>query len=172
MFNVGPLELLIILVIALIVFGPEKLPELIRGVAVAIREFQRYSAELTEVVQHAQGDLTAAMAETTEAVNEAVRDIDQTVAVPGSAPASGAASAEAAPRCAPSEYDTAAVLVDPVDPFPREVVPPTAPEMDTAAALTDGPTVPPTLAYAAPGASGGPPTARRTRRRPTPESAA
>lgn len=42
----GPMELFVILVIALLVFGPKKLPEIGRGVGSAIREFKRHSRDL------------------------------------------------------------------------------------------------------------------------------
>lgn len=38
--NVGPLELIVILVIALIVLGPKKLPEVGRSVGKGLREFK------------------------------------------------------------------------------------------------------------------------------------
>jgi len=38
--NVGPLELAIVLIIALIVFGPKRLPELGRSLGKGIREFR------------------------------------------------------------------------------------------------------------------------------------
>lgn len=38
--NVGPLELAIVLIIALIVFGPKRLPELGKSVGRGIREFK------------------------------------------------------------------------------------------------------------------------------------
>ncbi len=38
--NVGPFELAIVLIIALIVFGPRKLPELGRSMGKGIREFK------------------------------------------------------------------------------------------------------------------------------------
>ncbi len=40
MFNVGPLELLLVLAIALIVLGPKKLPEVGRSVGRGLREFR------------------------------------------------------------------------------------------------------------------------------------
>lgn len=38
--NVGPLELAIVLIIALVIFGPKKLPELGRSLGRGIREFR------------------------------------------------------------------------------------------------------------------------------------
>ncbi len=38
--NVGPLELAIVLIIALVVFGPKRLPELGRSLGKGIREFR------------------------------------------------------------------------------------------------------------------------------------
>jgi sec-independent protein translocase protein TatA len=38
--NVGPLEIVVVLVIALIVFGPKRLPELGRSLGKGIREFK------------------------------------------------------------------------------------------------------------------------------------
>jgi sec-independent protein translocase protein TatA len=38
--NIGPLELAIVLIIALVVFGPKRLPELGRSLGKGIREFR------------------------------------------------------------------------------------------------------------------------------------
>ncbi|HKN92140.1 MAG TPA: twin-arginine translocase TatA/TatE family subunit [Acidimicrobiia bacterium] len=46
MFNIGPLELLAILVVALLVFGPEKLPEMGKQVGKAMREFKKFQESM------------------------------------------------------------------------------------------------------------------------------
>ena len=38
--NVGPLEILLVLIVALVVFGPKKLPDLGRSLGKGIREFK------------------------------------------------------------------------------------------------------------------------------------
>lgn len=38
--NIGPLEIIVVLVIALVVFGPKRLPELGNGLGRGIREFK------------------------------------------------------------------------------------------------------------------------------------
>lgn|SRR5512135_1931666 len=48
MFNIGLPELLIIVAIALIVFGPNKLPELARAFGKAMREFKKATEEVKE----------------------------------------------------------------------------------------------------------------------------
>jgi sec-independent protein translocase protein TatA len=40
MSNIGPMELIIVLVIALIVLGPKKLPEVGRSIGKGMREFK------------------------------------------------------------------------------------------------------------------------------------
>jgi sec-independent protein translocase protein TatA len=46
--NIGPLELILILVVALLVFGPKRLPEVGRSVGRGLREFRRASTELRD----------------------------------------------------------------------------------------------------------------------------
>jgi TatA/E family protein of Tat protein translocase len=51
MFNLGPFELLAILVVALLVFGPEKLPEIGKQVGKAMREFKKFQASMQDNVR-------------------------------------------------------------------------------------------------------------------------
>jgi Tat protein translocase TatB subunit len=45
-FNIGPAELMIIFILALLVVGPKKLPELSRQLGRGLREFRRVSDEV------------------------------------------------------------------------------------------------------------------------------
>ena len=51
MLNIGPPELLVVLVIALIVVGPQKLPELARTVGRALNEFRKVQDEVKDMVK-------------------------------------------------------------------------------------------------------------------------
>ena len=44
--SIGPAELILIFIVALLVFGPKKLPEIGRSVGKAIREFKKTSDEI------------------------------------------------------------------------------------------------------------------------------
>jgi len=72
--NIGPTELIIVLVIALIVFGPRKLPELGKSLGAAMAQFRRASddfkrsweqeveverARLTEIKQDIEAPVTS-----------------------------------------------------------------------------------------------------------------
>ncbi|MGH2679010.1 MAG: twin-arginine translocase TatA/TatE family subunit [Actinomycetota bacterium] len=50
MLNVGPLELLVVLAVALIVVGPERLPELARSVGRVLRQFRDVQDEVRDMV--------------------------------------------------------------------------------------------------------------------------
>ena len=93
-FNVGPLELVIVLVIALLVIGPKRLPEMGNSLGKTIREFRKASTDITEA--------TSMESETKPAVQQAT-------ASPATAPASTtpAAAQTPAPAEAPAPAETA-----------------------------------------------------------------
>jgi len=79
--GVGPAELLLIFVIALIVFGPGRLPELARTLGKAMRELRRMSLEVTAEFAKELRDMEAVsreVKETTEAIKQAA-DIKSTL---------------------------------------------------------------------------------------------
>ena len=57
--NLGPLEILVILIVALLVFGPKKLPEVGRQVGAALREIRKVQetvrSEVNAVIQASPG---------------------------------------------------------------------------------------------------------------------
>jgi len=75
--GVGLPELLVILLITLIVVGPQRLPEIAAQMARAMREFRRYtsslSREVTEALEDLEKEYTAVKEEWKE-VGEAVRN--------------------------------------------------------------------------------------------------
>jgi len=54
--NLGPTELIVILVIALLVFGPGKLPELGKALGKSIREFRETMSAANQAIQTAMDD--------------------------------------------------------------------------------------------------------------------
>jgi len=51
--QIGPLEILVIFIVALIVFGPSKLPHIGRQVGRGFREFRKFQATLRDDIQDA-----------------------------------------------------------------------------------------------------------------------
>lgn len=63
-FGIGPLEIILILIVGLLVFGPQKLPQISRDLGKAFRSFKNASANLTAEIE-----------KEANAVKEEVKDI-------------------------------------------------------------------------------------------------
>lgn len=75
--NIGPLEIAVVLIIALLVFGPKRLPELGKSLGKGIREFKgSISGEHDDEDEKPQLNSSPAVAPASEkaAETEAVRD--------------------------------------------------------------------------------------------------
>jgi TatA/E family protein of Tat protein translocase len=54
--QIGPLEILVVLIVALVVFGPTKLPQLGRQVGRGYREFRKFQQGIRDDIQGAFGE--------------------------------------------------------------------------------------------------------------------
>src|SRR5207245_1044588 len=78
--GMGPMEILLIVVLALIVFGPAKLPEIMGQVGKAINDFRRATSELSDEFNRT---IQAELQETRSVIDEAksaVSDVQANVA--------------------------------------------------------------------------------------------
>lgn len=100
MFNIGLPELLIILAIALIIFGPNKLPELARAFGRAMREFKKATDEVRESFEAETRDLDDLKGRLHEEKDKFLADLAEETPEPS---AEGAASPEPVAEASPRE---------------------------------------------------------------------
>src|SRR5436190_3420179 len=70
MFGIGMPELMVIMVVALVVLGPKRLPEIARALGKGLAEFRRATSDVTEELRKAQ----RAIEEEARAAETALRD--------------------------------------------------------------------------------------------------
>lgn len=56
--RIGPFELILILAIALVIFGPSKLPQVGRSLGQAIQEFKKGTSEIKKEINDITEDIT------------------------------------------------------------------------------------------------------------------
>ena len=107
--SIGMPELIIIFVIALIIFGPRKLPELGKSLGSSIREFKRASNETQRTLEEEIKieETSTPEPKTSETPMPAATQVsDSTTGEPEPAPVTPPAAAEAASAPNPSKSDT------------------------------------------------------------------
>jgi TatA/E family protein of Tat protein translocase len=82
--GIGPMELILILIIALMVFGPEKLPEMGAKLGKGLRGMREATREFSREIEETRAALEAPIKEVTEPFND-VRQAAQTISNPGAA---------------------------------------------------------------------------------------
>ena len=69
-FNLGPLEISLLVVLVLIIFGPRRLPEMARAFGEAIQEFRKagrkVQREVTEALEEEPSETTSETTSTTK----------------------------------------------------------------------------------------------------------
>jgi Tat protein translocase TatB subunit len=102
MFNIGFPELLIIVAIALIVFGPNKLPELAKAFGRAMREFKKATEEVkesfeaeTKDLEELKSTLTAEREKFLTGLTEGISETTEETSISSEATTEGMAESEA-----------------------------------------------------------------------------
>ena len=98
MFGIGVPELLVILVVALIVLGPKRLPEVAKALGKGLAEFRRATSELTDELRNAQTTIERETRET----ERAARQRGAATTAPAKADAAAAPQPAAAPNAPPA----------------------------------------------------------------------
>jgi Tat protein translocase TatB subunit len=104
MFGIGMPELMVILVVALVVLGPKRLPEIAKALGKGLAEFRRATSDINEELQKAQrtieGEARAVEAERREAARKAAsaQTAAQTAAAGEASPTAAVADASATAR--------------------------------------------------------------------------
>lgn len=108
MFGIGMPELILIAVVALIVLGPKRLPDLAKSMGRAVREFRKATSELKETLQ-----VDNEFSEVKKAFQDFQSDVNRTVQSEGERKgASAAAQPPAEPAIAEPEPPPSADKLD------------------------------------------------------------
>ena len=139
MFGIGFQEMLIILVVVLIFFGPKRLPDLAKSLGKGIAEFKKASEEVRKGIEDAVKE------ESVEETSKPPEDLTAYGKAPGSAPAQEepATPVPAPPTEVPPPADGAPPDNAPMDPAPSTGAPAAAAGVGPETATGETPVPPP-----------------------------
>ena len=85
--GIGPMEIFVVLIIALVIFGPQKLPEMGRSLGKAIREFKSVGSEIQDEITKVTDEIDIDPEKTIKPPKDEIDDIDpeKTIKPPKSA---------------------------------------------------------------------------------------
>ncbi|HQH21856.1 MAG TPA: twin-arginine translocase TatA/TatE family subunit [Thermoleophilia bacterium] len=120
--SIGPAEIIVVLIIALLVFGPSRLPQMGRSLGRGVREFRKAAEtakhelgldEVADQVNEVKSTVTAPVKEVTSTFGDLKQAVDVKAAVEaplqgGAASGTGAAAGTDAPQAQPGPTETPA----------------------------------------------------------------
>jgi sec-independent protein translocase protein TatB len=109
MFGIGMPELILIAVVALIVLGPKRLPDLAKSMGRAVREFKKATSELKDTLQ-----VDSEFSEVKKAFTEFESDVNKTIQTEV-----GGADKPAVSAAAASDAVAAAAAIAPAETVPE-----------------------------------------------------
>jgi Tat protein translocase TatB subunit len=154
MFGIGPMELVVIVVVALLIFGPQRLPEFARTLGKGLAEVRRASNDLrqTLALDELQNDLRKTMNQATSPPPAESRPAQAGDTLPPGTPSANAAGHSAAASAVPSSAESVAPETPPWKSHPGQL--PDGGDQDhndVSPPADPGPAAPPRLAAADPG---------------------
>ncbi len=137
--NVGPVEIIVVLIIALLVFGPKRLPQMGKSLGKGVREFKKAAdsakselglGEVTDQINEVKSTFTEPLKDVKGTIGDLKSSVDLKSAIEAPAPgaAAGAAVAGLAVADAPGpdtsagepDHETPAVVAEPEAPAAPE----------------------------------------------------
>ena len=124
LFGMGPMEILVIMIVALIILGPGKLPEAGAQVGKAVRDFRRAPRDLTSDFEESISDVQTTMGEMRATVNDVKRETEEIVRTVPAAIESPTAPTRAAASMTPNGAGASTTVTEtrvpeaPVEPAP------------------------------------------------------
>ena len=127
-FGMGAPEIIVIMIVALIIFGPGKLPEIGAQVGKTVRDFRRATRDLTSEFEASVNDVQSTMVEMKQTMADVQRETKELAdTIPASIEGRGAPSTSATPTTTTSTAAAASTIgsartLAPSDPVTEQTV--------------------------------------------------